>query len=86
MIHHQPQNEAAGIDNNDALVLLDTGCDLSLEMAQGLNHAGGEIWSRLATDPNANYGVEASLAVGPLEGTQAVVAPSLGQEAYALNT
>jgi len=52
----------------------------------GLNHAGGEIWSRLATDPNANYGVEASLAVGPLEGTQAVVAPSLGQEAYALNT
>ena len=51
----------------------------------GLSNTGAQIWSRPATDPNANYGVQASLAVGPLEGTQAVVAPSLGQNAYALD-
>jgi hypothetical protein len=51
----------------------------------GISNTGVKIWDRPATDPNANYGVQASLAVGPLEGTQAVVAPSLGQNAYALN-
>jgi hypothetical protein len=51
----------------------------------GLSNSGGTMWYRAATDPNGNYGVQASLAVGPLEGTQAVVAPSLGQNAYALN-
>ncbi len=51
----------------------------------GLSNTGAQIWYRPATDPNANYGVQASLAVGPLEGVQAVVAPSLGQNAYALD-
>ncbi len=51
----------------------------------GLSNTGAQIWYRPATDPNADYGVQASLAVGPLEGSQAVVAPSLGQDAYALN-
>jgi hypothetical protein len=51
----------------------------------GLTNTGARIWSRPATDPNGNYGVQASLAVGPLEGVQSVVAPSLGQNAYALD-
>jgi len=51
----------------------------------GLSNTGAQIWYRPATDPNANYGVQASLAVGPLEGVQSVVAPSLGQNAYALD-
>jgi hypothetical protein len=51
----------------------------------GLSNGGGTMWYRAATDPNGNYGVQASLSVGPLEGAQAVVAPSLGQNAYALN-
>jgi len=51
----------------------------------GLNNAGAQMWSRPGTDPNGNYGVQASLAVGPLQGVQAVVAPTLGQTAYALN-
>ena len=39
-----------------------------------------------ATDPNGNYGVQASLAVGQARtGSRRVVAPSLGQDAYALN-
>jgi len=51
----------------------------------GLTNTGARIWSRPATDPNGNYGVQASLAVGSLEGVQSVVAPSLGQNAYALD-
>jgi hypothetical protein len=51
----------------------------------GLSDTGATLWTRAATDPNANYGVQASLAVGPLEGVQSVVAPSLGQNAYALD-
>ncbi len=50
-----------------------------------LNNAGGQMWYRAGADPNANYGVQASLAVGPLQGVQAVVAPTLGQTAYALD-
>ena len=38
-----------------------------------------------ATDGHGDHGVQASLAVGPLEGVQSVVAPSLGQFEYALN-
>ena len=49
------------------------------------NQAGGLIWQHNATDPVGNYGVQASLTVGSLNGVNAVVAPSLGQEAYALN-
>ncbi|MGO8869853.1 MAG: hypothetical protein ACLQPH_00360 [Acidimicrobiales bacterium] len=49
------------------------------------NQAGGLIWQRNATDPVGNYGVQASMAVGNLNGTTGVEAPSLGQEAYALN-
>jgi hypothetical protein len=51
----------------------------------GITNTGVQIWNRAATDPNANYGVQASLAVGSIGGTQGVVAPSLGQDAYALN-
>ena len=51
----------------------------------GITNAGHQIWSRPAADPNGNHGVQASLAVGLLQGIQSVVAPSLGQDAYALN-
>ena len=51
----------------------------------GITNTGVQIWSKAATDPNASYGVQASLAVGSIEGAQAVVAPSLGQNEYALN-
>lgn len=51
----------------------------------GLSSTGAQLWSRPAADPNGNYGVQASLAVGPLQGVQSVVAPSLGQNAFALN-
>jgi hypothetical protein len=51
----------------------------------GITNTGQEIWSRSATDNNGNHGVQASLAVGSMQGVQAVEAPSLGQNAYALN-
>ncbi len=49
------------------------------------NNVGGLMWAANATDPNGNHGVQASLAVGGLNGVNAVVAPSLGQEEYAFN-
>jgi len=52
----------------------------------GITNSGHQIWARPATDPNGNHGVQASLAVGSIQGIQSVVAPSLGQDAYALNS
>ncbi len=46
-------------------------------------HNGGQLWGRNATDPNGNYGVQAGMSVGNLNGVNAVVAPSLGQNEYA---
>ena len=51
----------------------------------GITNSGQQIWSRPAADPNGNHGVQASLAVGKLQGIQSVVAPSLGQDAYAMD-
>ncbi len=47
------------------------------------SHTGAQLWGRNATDPNGNYGVQASMSVGSLNGVNAVVAPSLGQNEYA---
>jgi len=52
----------------------------------GITSTGVPYWSRSAVDPQGNEGVQASLAVGTLQGAQSVVAPSLGMEEYALNT
>ena len=52
----------------------------------GITSTGIPFWSRSAVDPQGNEGVQASLAVGTLQGAQSVVAPSLGMEEYALNT
>ena len=52
----------------------------------GITSTGIPYWSRSAVDPQGNEGVQASLAVGTLQGAQSVVAPSLGMEEYALNT
>ncbi len=49
------------------------------------NHSGGQLWGRNAQDPNGLYGVQASMAVGVLNGVNSVVAPSLGQEEYAFD-
>ena len=46
-------------------------------------HTGAQLWGRNAPDPNGLHGVQASLAVGNLDGTTGVVAPSLGQDEYA---
>ena len=51
----------------------------------GFNSAGQQIWGANATDPNGNYGVQASMAVGNLDGVTGVTAPSLGQNQYAFN-
>ena len=42
--------------------------------------SGSELWGRNAEDPNGLYGVQASMAVGNLNGVPSAVAPSLGQE------
>ncbi len=51
----------------------------------GITNTGDAFWSVPAADPNGNHGVQASLAVGQMDGIQSVVAPSLGQDEYALN-
>ncbi len=48
------------------------------------NNTGGQIWHVGAPDLNGQHGVQASPAVGVLNGVPAVVAPSLGQNQYAL--
>jgi hypothetical protein len=49
------------------------------------SNAGAEIWHVGAPDLNGQHGVQASPAVGDLNGVTSVVAPSLGQNQYALN-
>jgi hypothetical protein len=49
------------------------------------SNTGAQLWEQNAQDPNGLHGVQASLAVGNLGGTTGVVAPSLGQEEYAMN-
>jgi hypothetical protein len=49
------------------------------------NSSGQQIWGANATDPNGNYGVQASMAVGTMDGVTGVTAPSLGQNQYAFN-
>jgi len=49
------------------------------------SNTGAQLWGANAKDPNGLHGVQASLAVGSLNGVNAVVAPSLGQDEYALN-
>ncbi len=51
----------------------------------GISPTGAVLWGRTATDANGAHGVQASLAVGDLGGQTGVVAPSLGQNEYALN-
>jgi hypothetical protein len=51
----------------------------------GFNSSGQQVWGANATDPNGNYGVQASMAVGSADGVTSVTAPSLGQNQYAFN-
>ena len=56
---------------------------------QAISPTGGDQWfvqeSNPSTDPTAHSGVQASLAVGDLQGGTDVTAGSLGQNQYALN-
>ncbi len=47
--------------------------------------SGTEVWGQNAPDPNGLHGVQASMAVGNLNGVTSVVAPSLGQDEYAFD-
>jgi hypothetical protein len=49
------------------------------------SNTGKPIWFQNAPDANGVHGVQASLAVGSLNGVPSVVAPSLGQEQYAFD-
>jgi hypothetical protein len=51
-----------------------------------ITSTGIPFWSKPAVDPQGTEGVQASLAVGNLQGVQSVVAPSLGMNEYAFNT
>ena len=48
-------------------------------------NTGAQLWQRGAPDLNGQHGVQASPSVGVLNGVNAVVSPSLGQNQYALN-
>ncbi len=50
-----------------------------------ISSTGQLLWQRGAPDLNGPHGVQASPAVGVLGGVNGVVAPSLGQNEYALN-
>ena len=56
---------------------------------QAISPTGGDQWfvqeSNPSTDPTAHSGMQASLAVGDLQGGTDVTAGSLGQNQYALN-
>jgi hypothetical protein len=53
----------------------------------GFSNSGGQLWHTNASDAvSATHGVQASLSTGLLNGVPSVVAPSLGQNEYALNT
>ena len=56
---------------------------------QAISPTGGDQWfvqeSNPSTDPTAHSGIQASLAVGDLQGGTDVTAGSLGQNQYALN-
>ena len=49
------------------------------------SNTGGLVWQRGAPDLNGQHGVQASPSAGVLDGVNAVVAPSLGQNQYAFN-
>ncbi len=49
------------------------------------SNTGALLWQRGAPDLNGQHGVQASPSVGVLNGVNAVVSPSLGQNQYALN-
>jgi len=49
------------------------------------DHLGQQMWEQNAPDPQGLHGVQASLALGPINGVTGVTAPSLGQNQYAFN-
>ncbi len=49
------------------------------------SNTGSQLWCHSAQDANGLYGVQASMAVGRLGNAVGTVAPSLGQNEYALN-
>ncbi len=79
-----PSVASDGSGTDDVFVSAGNAADPASGGYVGLDNRGNQIWSSGAPDPNGPHGVQASMAVGQLEGSTAVVAPSLGQEEYAL--
>ncbi|HEY3942094.1 MAG TPA: hypothetical protein VGL60_06390 [Acidimicrobiales bacterium] len=95
-----PYNAGAPVDSTPSVAAVDAGGLDSVYVGSGnasapttggyqaISPSGGDQWfvqeTNPATDPTAHSGVQASLAVGALQGTTAVTAGSLGENQYAL--
>ena len=84
-IDSTPSALANGAGTNSIFVDAGNASQPSVGGYYAFNNTGGQIWHTPAPDANGQHGVQASPAVGVLNGVPAVVAPSLGQYEYALN-
>ncbi len=84
-IDSTPSVTPDGAGTDDVLVGAGNAAQPSVGGYFAFNHTGSPLWAVNAADPNGLHGVQASLAVGPLNGVTAAVAPSLGQDEYAMN-
>ncbi|MGD0773295.1 MAG: hypothetical protein ABSC05_10790 [Candidatus Solibacter sp.] len=84
VIHHQPQDEALGIDDDDALVFLDVLRDLPLKPPQGF-HGFPCPGERFVSGGASRFGIAALLVPGAgvqLLGDLFVEPPGLGQRLH----
>jgi hypothetical protein len=84
-IDSTPSVNSDGHGTDDVYVGAGNAAHPSVGGYYAFNSNGSQLWGRNAADPNGLHGVQASLAVGSIDGVQAVVAPSLGQDEYAFN-
>jgi hypothetical protein len=84
-IDSTPSVTANGSGTDDVFVGAGNAANPGVGGYFAFNNGGGLLWQQNAPDPQGNHGVQASMAVGNLNGVTAVVAPSLGMNDYALN-
>jgi hypothetical protein len=80
-----PSSSPNGTGTDDVFVGSGNAADPRVGGYRAFSNTASLLWGVNAQDPNGLYGVQAGLAVGSLNGVKGVVAPSLGQEEYALN-
>jgi hypothetical protein len=80
-----PSVNPDGSGTDDVFVGAGNAADPRVGGYYAFDSRGGQIWGQDAADANGLHGVQASMAVGNLDGVTGVVAPSLGQEEYAFN-